>query len=117
MITHIKGGATTDGEGTLLEHLERNLNFCFNDVGERGLPKIGHADWNDAIDAAGKKHKGESVWLAQALVRSMKYFAELAELAGQKEKADEFRQKAKTMTRTHQYSGMGWRLVHAWFYR
>lgn len=94
---HHKGGATTDGEGTLLEHLEKNLNFCFNDVGEHGLPKIGHADWNDAIDAAGKKHKGESVWLAQALVRSQKYFAELAQGMGEKEKADEFLDKAKTM--------------------
>lgn len=92
-----KGGATTDGEGTLLEHLEKNLDFCFNDVGERGLPKIGHADWNDAIDAAGKRHKGESVWLAQALVRSQKYFAELAELMGEKEKAQQFLDKAKTM--------------------
>ncbi|MDP1853494.1 MAG: hypothetical protein Q8L26_04765 [Candidatus Omnitrophota bacterium] len=94
--TH-KGGASSEGEGTLLEHLEKNLNFCFNDVGERGLPKIGHADWNDAIDAAGKKNKGESVWLAQALVRSQKYFAELAELMGEKEKAGEFLDKAKTM--------------------
>jgi cellobiose phosphorylase len=92
-----KGGATSDGEGTLLEHLERNLDFCFNDVGERGLPKIGHADWNDAIDAAGKRHKGESVWLAQALVRSQKYFAELAVLMGEKEKAQQFLDKAKTM--------------------
>lgn len=93
-----KGGPTTDGEGTLLEHLEKNLDFCFNDVGERGLPKIGHADWNDAIDAAGKKHKGESVWLAQALVRSMKYFAELLLLAGDATKAQEFLSKARTMT-------------------
>lgn len=92
-----KGGATSDGEGTLLEHLEKNLDYCFNDVGERGLPKIGHADWNDAIDAAGKRHKGESVWLAQALVRSQKYFAELAELMGEKEKAQQFLDKAKTM--------------------
>lgn len=92
------GGARTDGEGTLFEHLEKNLDFCFNDVGERGLPKIGHADWNDAIDAAGKKHKGESVWLAQALVRSLKYFAELAELRGEKDKAKEFLLKARTMT-------------------
>ena len=92
-----KGGASSEGEGTLLEHLEKNLNYCFSDVGERGLPKIGHADWNDAIDAAGKKHKGESVWLAQALVRSQKYFAELAELMGEKEKANEFLDKAKTM--------------------
>ncbi|MBI5874077.1 MAG: hypothetical protein HZB36_08105 [Candidatus Omnitrophica bacterium] len=92
-----KGGATSDGEGTLLEHLEKNLDFCFNDVGERGLPKIGHADWNDAIDAAGKRHKGESVWLAQALVRSQKYFAELAVLMGEKDKAQQFLDKAKTM--------------------
>ncbi|MFA5038047.1 MAG: hypothetical protein WC732_00020 [Candidatus Omnitrophota bacterium] len=96
--TQHKGGPSTDGEGTLYEHLEKNLNYCFNDVGERGLPKIGHADWNDAIDAAGKKHKGESVWLAQALVRSLKYFAELAELKGEQAKAAEFLQKAKTMT-------------------
>ncbi|MEK6715076.1 MAG: hypothetical protein AABY43_03405 [Candidatus Omnitrophota bacterium] len=92
-----KGGPTSDGEGTLFEHLEKNLNFCFNDVGEHGLPKIGHADWNDAIDAAGKNHKGESVWLAQALARSEKYFAELAELIGENEKANEFLDKAKTM--------------------
>lgn len=95
---NFKGTPRSDGEGTLLEHLERNLDFCFNDVGERGLPKIGHADWNDAIDAAGKKHKGESVWLAQALVRSQKYFAELAELMGEKDKAQEFLNKARTMT-------------------
>ncbi|MFH0877026.1 MAG: hypothetical protein V1863_02210 [Candidatus Omnitrophota bacterium] len=92
-----RGGAKTDGEGTLLEHLEKNLNYCFNDVGELGLPKIGHADWNDAIDAAGKKHRGESVWLAQALVRSLRYFVELAELAGDKPKAEEFQHKIKTM--------------------
>lgn len=92
-----KGGPTSDGEGTLFEHLERNLDFCFNDVGEHGLPKIGHADWNDAIDAAGKRHKGESVWLAQALVRSLKYFAELAQVMGENEKAQEFMNKAKTM--------------------
>lgn len=93
-----KGGPVTDGEGTLFEHLEKNLNYCFNDVGERGLPKIGHADWNDAIDAAGKKHKGESVWLAQALVRSLKYFIELCQLVGDESKAEEFSNKAKTMT-------------------
>ncbi|MFA5315564.1 MAG: hypothetical protein WC409_06465 [Candidatus Omnitrophota bacterium] len=101
-----KGGTTTDGEGTLFEHLEKNLNFCFNDVGERGLPKIGHADWNDAIDAAGKKHKGESVWLAQALVRSLKYFVELCELVGDKAKAEEFVRKAKTMT--DRINEVGW---------
>jgi cellobiose phosphorylase len=93
-----KGGSMTDGEGTLFEHLDKNLSFCFNDVGERGLPRIGHADWNDAIDAAGKKHKGESVWLAQALVRSLKYLSELAELMDDSAKVQECLDKAKTMT-------------------
>jgi cellobiose phosphorylase len=59
---------------------------------------IGHADWNDGIDAAGKQLKGESVWLAQALVRSFKVLAELAELIGKKTKAAEFLKKAKIMT-------------------
>jgi cellobiose phosphorylase len=92
-----KGGCVQDGEGTLFEHLEKNLSFCFNDVGAHGLPRIGHADWNDAIDAAGKRHKGESVWLAQALARSLKFLAELAEITGDKVKVQECLDKAKTM--------------------
>ena len=103
---NFKGGPQTDAEGTLFEHLEKNLIFCFNDVGERGLPLLGHADWNDAIDAAGKNHKGESVWLAQALVRSLKYFAELAVLLGDKEKESDFLSKAQTMT--ERINGVGW---------
>ncbi|MCK5215438.1 MAG: hypothetical protein KAR05_08805 [Candidatus Omnitrophica bacterium] len=92
-----KGGAQTDGEGTLFEHLENNLRYCFNDVGEKGLPRIGHADWNDAIDAAGIKHRGESVWLAQALVRSLKTLAELCQLIDEEQKKTEYLQMAKTM--------------------
>lgn len=93
-----KGGISTDGEGTVFEHLERNLNFTFNDVGPKGLPLIGHADWNDAIDAAGIRLKGESVWLGMALVRSLKILAELAMLLGEKRKADQLLHKASTMS-------------------
>lgn len=93
-----KKGAIPDGEGTLFEHLWKNLDFTFNDVGPQGLPLIGHADWNDAIDAAGIKLRGESVWLAQALVRSLKTLTELAELIGEKEKAEDLRQRTRIMT-------------------
>ncbi|MFH0732772.1 MAG: amylo-alpha-1,6-glucosidase [Candidatus Omnitrophota bacterium] len=93
-----KGPSKADGEGTLFEHLEKNLNFTFDDVGEHGLPLIGHADWNDAIDAAGIKLKGESVWLAQALVRSLKILAELAQITGENKKAEEYLHKAQAMT-------------------
>jgi cellobiose phosphorylase len=95
---NFKGGPVTDGEGTVFEHLQKNLEFTFNDVGERGLPLIGHADWNDAIDAAGIKLKGESVWLAMALVRSLNMLAELADLIGKRDKRDEFLHKAKTLS-------------------
>lgn len=93
-----KGGGRWEGEGSLFEHLWRNLEFTFHDVGKRGMPKIGHADWNDAIDAAGIKHKGESVWLAMALVRSLKILAELAEMIGEKKKAAELVRWARVMT-------------------
>jgi cellobiose phosphorylase len=92
------GGPTTDGEGTLFDHLWRNLDFTYHDVGERGLPLIGHADWNDAIDAAGIKLRGESVWLAQALVRSQRILAELARLIGEEDKAEELLTRAQIMT-------------------
>jgi cellobiose phosphorylase len=87
-----------DSGGSLFEHLEANLNFTFNDVGDKGLPLIGHADWNDAIDAAGIKLKGQSVWLAQALVRSLKMLAEIANLIGEKQKAGGYSKKARIMT-------------------
>jgi len=90
----------------LLEHLEKNLTYCFNDVGAKGLPRIGHADWNDAIDAAGIEHRGESVWLAQALVRSLKMLVDLCVLAGEEKKKDEYRQMIKTME--ERINSVGW---------
>ncbi|MBL7085118.1 MAG: hypothetical protein ISS43_03295 [Candidatus Omnitrophica bacterium] len=95
---NFKGPSRFQGSGTLFEHLERNLNFCFNDVGKRGFPLIGHADWNDAIDAAGIKLKGESVWLAQGLVRSLKQLSELALLIQDEKKAAELLRKAEVMS-------------------
>jgi len=108
-----RGEPTVDGEGTLFEHLWRNLDFTFHDVGPKGMPLIGHADWNDAIDAAGIQLRGESVWLAQALVRSQKVLAELARLIGEDDKADELLKRAQIMTeRVQHYSWDG-----EWFKR
>jgi len=99
-------GSLPDGQGTLFEHLRKNLDSTFNDVGRRGLPLIGHADWNDAIDAAGIKGKGESVWLAMALVRSLKLLAELSLFYGKKEIADELSKKAEIMRK--RINRVGW---------
>ncbi|MBI4354882.1 MAG: hypothetical protein HY597_00345 [Candidatus Omnitrophica bacterium] len=101
-----KGGAVEDEAGTLFEHLWKNLDFTFNDVGPHGIPLIGHADWNDALDAAGIQGKGESLWLGMALVRSQKMLAELAELIGEAAKAAELRRRAQTMT--DRINQVGW---------
>lgn len=93
------GGPKAGANRTLYKHLEKNLNYCFYDTAKRGLPRIGHADWNDAIDAAGIKLKGESVWLAMALIRSLKTFAEMMDIIGKRKKAAGFRRKAGVMTK------------------
>jgi len=93
-----KGGTRRQGSATLFEHLERNLNYTFANTGKKGLPLIGHADWNDAIDAAGIKLKGESVWLAQALVRSLKELSWLASLINKEKKSQEYARRAELMS-------------------
>ncbi len=94
-----KKGSVKSGEGTIFEHLKKNLDFGFRDTGPQGLPLIGHADWNDGIDSAGIKGKGESVWLAMALVRSLKLLAEIAVLMKKKQIANELNLKIKEMAR------------------
>lgn len=36
--------------GTLLEHLEKAINYTIKHLGPHGLPLIGHADWNDCLN-------------------------------------------------------------------
>lgn len=95
---NFKGLPGFEGKGSLYEHLQKNLDFTFNDTGNGGLPRIGHADWNDAIDAAGILHKGGSVWLAMALVRSLKSLTRLAKLLDKKKDAEELEKRTKIMT-------------------
>ncbi|MGB9612755.1 MAG: GH36-type glycosyl hydrolase domain-containing protein [Candidatus Margulisiibacteriota bacterium] len=111
---HWQGGAKEDGEGTLFEHLLAQLNFTFNDVSVHGLPRVGEADWNDALDMAGRRQIGESVWLAMALVRSLKLLAELANKLDKPEIAAELFQKAEIMSNRVNKDGWdeaGWYLA------
>ena len=51
------------GEGTVLEHLIRGLEFTRENVGEHGIPKFLKSDWNDSIYSIGKGGKAESVFV------------------------------------------------------
>ena len=82
------------GKGTIFDHVLANLEHLWKHRGAHGMPLIGIADWNDAIDQAGRKGKGESVWLGIAFYRSLLAAAELAEQDGKRAKAKELRGRA-----------------------
>ncbi len=54
---------------SLYTHCRLAIDRVLSHFGAHGLPLIGSGDWNDALDAIGRKGKGESVWLGFFLYR------------------------------------------------
>ena len=97
-----------DGEeGTIFEHALANCSYLWKNRGAHKIPLIGIADWNDAIDMAGRKEKGESVWLGIAFHRTLLYAAQLAHLLSKKEVEKELLDKASQMKEILN-SELGW---------
>ena len=67
-----------EGSETVWEHLLCALDWFRENLGSHGLPKIHFGDWNDSLNI-GREGKGESVWLAMALVAAFKETATIAE--------------------------------------
>jgi len=64
---------------SVLEHMQRGLNFTRNDIGAHGLPLLGFADWNDTINLA----KGaESLFSTHLYGRALTEFIALLEYLG-----------------------------------
>jgi len=76
--------------GTLYEHCIAALE-AGRPTGAHGLPLMGGGDWNDGMNRVGIGGRGESVWLAWFLDVTLRTFAPLAEVRGEKERADEYR--------------------------
>ena len=69
-----------DGKpGPLFEHCTRSLTLTLKRFSKRGLPLIGHGDWNDGLSAVGPLWKGESVWLGHFLYDLLERWAGLCE--------------------------------------
>ena len=73
--------SVTEEHGDVYEHCRRALRRACT-VGAHGLPLIGIGDWNDGMSRVGAAGKGESVWLAWFLVRTLRSFALLADRRG-----------------------------------
>jgi cyclic beta-1,2-glucan synthetase len=63
-------------------------------AGGHGLPLIKGGDWNDGMNRVGIGGKGESVWLAWFLCKTLREFAELARARGDEAVASELIEKA-----------------------
>lgn len=51
------------GEGTVLEHIIRGLEFTRKNAGQHNIPKFLLNDWNDSLAAIGNGGKAESVFV------------------------------------------------------
>lgn len=74
--------------GTVLNHLERGLAFTRGDVGVKGLPLLGFADWNDTINLP---TGAESLFTANLYGQALREMAALNDALGNVETARNYR--------------------------
>ncbi len=84
------------GSATMYEHLRAPLDYTYKNVGTHKIPCMGFADWNDTLHINGPK-PGESVWVAEFLVKCARDFVELAEFLGKTADAKKYRLMAEDM--------------------
>lgn len=60
-----------EASASVLDHIERALNFLENNKGAHKLVLIKFGDWNDSLTAIGKEGRGESVWLSMAYAEAL----------------------------------------------
>lgn len=78
------------GEGTVYEHIKRSLAFTLGRRSRRGIPLMGEADWNDALDQVGIEGKGESVMTAEFLCWMLAEMTEVCRAIGDTHQASEY---------------------------
>lgn len=78
-------------EATVLDHIQRAVDYALSNLTKNDLPKFGPGDWNDTLDYVGRKGIGESVWVAEFLCFILREIANLLLRIGQVNKAEEYR--------------------------
>lgn len=98
------------GEGTILEHLEKAIDFTLANLGERGFPLMLRSDWNDQLFRVCKEGKGESIWTSMQFGLALKCMAELSQLLGKSdEKYINAYEKQKELVNTLGWDGKWFR--------
>jgi cyclic beta-1,2-glucan synthetase len=67
---------------TVYQHARRAIAFTLEHMGANGLPLLRAGDWNDGIDALGRREIGTSVWMGFFLANVFDGFIEVARING-----------------------------------
>jgi len=106
--------AVTEEHGSIYEHCRRALHRACT-TGPHGLPLIGTGDWNDGMSRVGAEGRGESVWLAWFLIRTLRSFAAHADRRGDSAEATFMREWADryaAAAETHGWDGAWYRRAY-----
>jgi cellobiose phosphorylase len=80
--------------------IERALRF-----GEHSIPLMGSGDWNDGMNAVGRKGKGESIWLGWFICDTLKKFIPACEYMKDLERGQRYERVIEDISRAIEESG------------
>lgn len=83
------------GDVSAWDHLRRSVDRAWERRSPRGIPLLGHCDWNDGLSSAGDKGRGESFWVGHFLHGLLHDMAEMARARGEDDA--EFVERARVM--------------------
>jgi cellobionic acid phosphorylase len=94
VLDEVVGFKDSSDRMSVYEHVCLGLDWQLGDRTDRRLCRIGEGDWDDPLNMAGVNEKGESVWLTEALAIALDEWAEVGDLVGDGERAEEYRREA-----------------------
>ena len=83
--TAVRSGGKDSVYAHCIRAIERSLKF-----GAHGLPLFRGGDWNDGMNAVGRREKGESVWLGWFLLGILERFIPVCRSRGDDEHAEKY---------------------------
>ena len=99
---------------TLYRHCVRALDRVLDhQMGRNGIPLMGTGDWNDGLDAIGRKGRGESVWLGLFLYRVLGDFIPFVETHGGTRRVTIYRKRQEALGKAIEATWRGDRYLRA----
>ncbi len=71
-----------NGDGTVLEHIKKSIDYTVSHMGSHGFPLMLRSDWNDQLFRVCRQGKGESIWTAMQFGVCLKDMIRICELLG-----------------------------------